>query len=503
MSRVYLIGAGPGDPGLLTLRGRELLGRADVVVYDALANEALLDLARPDAERVYVGKIAGSHALPQDGINALLAEKAGAGKTVARLKGGDPYIFGRGGEEAEYLHARGIPFEEVPGISSAIAAPAYAGIPLTHRDFCQAVTIVTGHRRAEKDGLDIDWRGLALSRATLVFVMGMRNLPLICRNLVGAGLDPGTPAAVVHRGASPAQRSVFAPLAELAQKALAAGLSNPAVIVVGPVVSLADKLGWYHRLPLFGKKIVVTRSRAQASDMARQLAELGAEVLECPGIAIRPLESFGEADSAIRRLGGYQWLVLTSANGVDCFWRRLAACGLDSRALGGLKIAAIGPGTADALSVRGIRPDFLPERFVAESVAEGLVGLLGDRMAGTRFLLPRAAAARDALPSLLRAAGAEVDIVPLYSAEPVPIAPEMLERLAEVDCISFASSSTVRNFLAQVPARKIRELGIALAAIGPITAQTLREAGLEPDIMPEKYTIADMVSAIAAHYDKA
>ncbi|MFG6376504.1 MAG: uroporphyrinogen-III C-methyltransferase, partial [Desulfovibrio sp.] len=350
--KVWLVGAGPGDPELLTIRGRECLTNADVIIYDALANPALLDCAREGAELIYVGKIAGNHALPQDEINALLVRKAREGKNVVRLKGGDPYIFGRGGEEGMWLYEHGIPFEEVPGISSAIAAPAYAGIPLTDRRAASAVSIITGHESDLNKGTH-NWQAYAQSGATLVFVMGMSNLANICRNLIDGGLAESTPAAVVYRGCTPDQKTVAAILGNLPQKVLDAGLANPAVIVVGKAVDLREKLSWFERLPLFGKRIVVTRARAQASGMAHDLAALGAEVIECPVIRVDPLEDYSVLDAAIGKLGDYDWVVFTSANGVDYFFRRLNQAGLDSRALAPCKLAAIGPGTAAALGCRG------------------------------------------------------------------------------------------------------------------------------------------------------
>lgn len=505
--KVYLLGAGPGDPGLLTLKARDVLAAADVVIYDALANDSLLGHARPDAELIYVGKVAGNHALPQREINALLVRKAKEGKVVARLKGGDPYIFGRGGEEAEELLAAGVPFEEVPGISSTIAAPAYAGIPLTHRDFASSVTIITGHENPDKPGSVHNWQALARSASTLVFVMGMKNLPDIVRNLLDAGMDPQTPAALVYRGATPRQRSLTAALRDLPQAAREAHFTNPAVIVVGKVVSLHDKLNWFEQKPLLGKSIVVTRAREQASGLAGGLAELGAEVIQCPTIEIRPLPEYAALDAAVARLADYAWLIFTSVNGVRHFWLRLEAAGKDSRALGPCKVAAIGPATADALLARGIRPDFVPERYVAEGVVEGLLAREGGQLAGRRMLLPRAAKARDVLPVELGKAGALVDVLPAY--ETIPAAGRrgaVLERLEEgsLSCVTFGSSSTVENFLSLIPAEKLKEHPeTRLAAIGPITARTLREHGLEAHIQPEEYTIPALVKTITDYFTRS
>ena len=504
--KVYLLGAGPGDPGLLTLKARDALAAADVVVYDALANDSLLGHARPDAELIYVGKVAGNHALPQHEINALLVRKAKEGNMVARLKGGDPYIFGRGGEEAEELLAAGVPFEEVPGISSTIAAPAYAGIPLTHRDFASSVTIITGHENPDKPGSVHNWQALARSASTLVFVMGMKNLPDIARNLLDAGLDPRTPAALIYRGTTPRQRSLVATLRELPQAAVDAHFTNPSVIVVGKVASLHDKLNWFEKKPLLGKSIVVTRAREQASGLARSLAGLGAEVIQCPTIEIRALPDYAELDMAVARLADYGWLIFTSVNGVRHFWHRLEAAGKDSRALGACKVAAIGPATAQAVRTPGIAPDFVPEAYIAESVAEGLIGL---GMDGKKVLLPRAREAREVLPEELRKAGAQVDVLPVY--ETVPAAAhrdEVLQRLeaGTLDAVTFGSSSTVDNFFAQIPADTIRNQPegkrVKFASIGPVTTKTLAKYGFACDIQPEDFTIPALVKALTAHYEK-
>lgn len=500
MSAVYLIGAGPGDPGLLTVRGKTLLERADVVVYDYLASDALLAHARPDAERVYVGKKAGLHALPQEKINQLLVDKAREGKTVARLKGGDPYIFGRGGEEAEALIDAGIPFEEVPGVTSTIAGPAYAGIPLTHRDFTSSVTLITGHERPDKPDSAHNWEALAASANTLVFVMGMKNLPHISANLIRAGLAPDTPAALVHWGTTARHKSLVSTLEKLPAEAEAKGFANPSVIVVGKVARLHDRLNWFERRPLFGRAVVVTRAREQASGLADRLEELGAEVIQFPTIEITPLPDYAEADAAARELESWDWAVFTSANGVDAFWKRLAAVGRDSRAFGRTRVAAIGPATAAALAARGIRADFVPEAYVAESVAEGLCR--ADDMRGRRVLIPRARQARDVLPDALARAGAEARVLPVY--ETVPAAARQDDVLAALEsgrlyCVTFGSSSTVRNFFARIsPETLKRHPDVKLACIGPVTAATLRDYGFTRPIMPERYTIPALAEAVAS-----
>lgn len=498
--KVWLIGAGPGDPGLLTLKGRDALGLADAVIYDALANPQLLAFAKSEAELIYVGKVAGQHAMPQSEINALLAEKALQKGNVARLKGGDPYIFGRGGEEALYLAERGIPFEVIPGISSAIAAPAYAGIPLTHRDFVSSVMIITGHERPDKNASALDWQSFVASKATLVFLMGMKNLPEISANLIRAGMREDMPAAVVFRGATPMQKTVFAPLRELATKAQAAALSNPAVVVVGEVTTLAERLDWYGKRPLLGRNVVVTRAREQASELGGKLAELGANVLECPAIEIAPLSDYSACDMAIKRLHEYDWVIFTSVNGVKHFWERLAYSDRDSRSLSDCKVAAIGPATAHALQTLGIRPDLVPAEYVAESVAEALLDLVGEDLQGMRILLPRAAQARMALPDKLAEHGAIVDIVPMYETRPgageIGRAKELLMQ-GRLDCITFASSSTVDNFLKLLSAEELRKHAeVQLAAIGPITAKTLSGHGLTATVQPSNYTIDGLIEAI-------
>ena len=502
--KVYLIGAGPGDPGLLTVKGRDILSKADVVVYDYLANDIFLNYARPDAERIYVGKIAGNHALTQDGINRLIIEKAKEGKIVARLKGGDPYIFGRGGEEAEELLEAGVPFEEVPGISSTIAGPAYAGIPLTHRSFSSSVTLITGHENPDKPGSVHNWKALAASANTLVFVMGMKNLPDIAKNLIDAGLAADTPAALVHWGTTARHRSLAATIGTLPEEAVRQGFTNPSVIVVGKVVSLRDRLNWFEQKPLLGKSVVVTRAREQASGLAAQLAELGAEVLQFPTIDIHPLADYSETDAAARNLRAYDWIIFTSANGVKCFWERLTAQGLDARALYGLQVAAIGPATADAVREHGINPDFVPQAYIAESVAAGLIE---QGMNGKKVLLPRAREAREVLPEELRKAGAEVQVLPVYETVPACVLrDEVLQRIeaGTLDVVTFGSSSTVDNFFAQIPATLIKALPAdkrpKFASIGPVTTATLEKHGFAADIQPKDFTIPALVDALAAAY---
>ena len=498
---VYLVGAGPGDPGLFTLRGRELLERAEVVVYDYLANPALLNFAAPSAELIYVGKKGGDHTLTQDGINQLLVEK-GRDHVVVRLKGGDPFIFGRGGEEAEELVKAGIPFEIVPGVSSTVAAPAYAGIPLSHRDFTANMAFVTGHERSDSEDSKINWKALAEGVETLVFVMGMKNLPTISENLIGNGKSPETAVAVIRWGTTPNQRTVTGTLSDIVEQVEKAHLKPPCVIVVGGVVGLREKLNWFEKRPLFGCTIVVTRAREQASDFREILAERGARTIEFPTISIAPPPSWEPLDKAITRLTSYHWLIFTSVNGVRYFFQRLFAAERDVRDLAGLKIAAIGPKTAEAVRNHGIRLDLVPGEYRAEAILDGLDS---EELENTRFLLPRAMVARDILPDTLRERGAHVDVVPTYETV-LPSGPtgELAAALdaGEVDCITFTSSSTVSNFFKVLPPDQVlpRLKGVAIASIGPITSETAREYGLEVTIEPADYTIPALADAIAEYF---
>jgi len=495
---VSLVGAGPGDPGLLTLSGMRCLAEAEVVVHDALVNPRLLDHAPASAERIYVGKSAGRHTLPQEEINRLLVERASAGKRVVRLKGGDPFIFGRGGEEAEALAAAGIPFEVVPGVTSAIAGPAYAGIPLTHRDFTASVAFVTGHEDPAKADSGIAWDRLATGAGTLVFLMGVGRLPEIVAQLTRHGRAPETPAAVVRWGTRPDQEVVTGTLAELVEKTR--GMRPPALIVVGEVVRLRERLAWFERRPLFGKRVLVTRAREQASELTRRLEAAGAEVVEYPAIAILPPESFRPLDAALGRLREFSWLILTSVNGVRFFWERLQAAGKDARALAGLRVAAIGPATAAALGAHGIRADLVPGEFKAEGLLEGLAG---EALSGAGILIARAAEAREILPEALRARGARVEVVPAYrtvknSRDVAPLRAMLEERAIQV--VTFTSSSTVTHFLdlaGPEPARLLE--GVLVASIGPVTAQTAARHGIVSQVVPDRYTIPALVEALAAH----
>lgn len=502
--KVYLIGAGPGDPGLLTLKAKRVLERADVIVYDYLANDHFLDYAKPGAEIIYVGKKGGDHTLTQDKINQLIIDKAQQGNVVARLKGGDPYIFGRGGEEAEELLEAGVPFEEIPGISSTVAGPAYAGIPLTHRDFSSSVSLITGHEDPDKPESAHNWKALVDSANTLVFVMGMKNLPDISKKLMAAGMPGDMPAALIRWGTTAKQRSLVSTIAEIPEEAGRRGFAAPCVIVVGKVVSLHDKLNWFEKRPLFGKTVVVTRAREQASGLASNLSELGAEVIQFPTIEISRLADYSKVHSAIAALDSYDWVIFTSVNGVRHFWSELRERGLDARAFKNCRIAAIGPATAEALSARGLAADLVPDSYVAEGVVKSLQAL---GMGGRRILLPRARIARDVLPDELRKAGASVDILPVYETTPgAAKREEVLKRLEknEIDCVTFGSSSTVDNFMALVPAELLRKHPeVKLASIGPITSKTLEKHGLQADIEGSEFTIPALVEAVTAYFAAA
>ena len=500
--KVYLIGAGPGDPGLVTVKGTECIGAADVVVYDYLASATLLKYAQKDAEIIYVGKKGGAHTLPQENINALLVDKAKAGRIVARLKGGDPFIFGRGGEEAEDLIAAGIPFEVVPGVTSAIAAPAYAGIPLTHRKFASTVAFVTGHEDPTKETSSIDWASIAKGIGTTVFLMGIKNLPHIAAQLIRHGKPSETPVALIRWGTTTAQVTVTGTLATIAADAERAGIKAPAVIVVGEVVGLRNSLKWFENRPLFGKKIVVTRAREQASDLVAGLTALGAECVEYPTIAVAPPADWKPVDRAIESLRSYDWLIFTSVNGVSFFFDRLFERGEDIRALGSIRTACIGPATAKKLFERGIRCDVLPDSYRAESV---VAAFGNESIAGKNILLPRAKEARPILPVELTKMGARVDEVTVYQTRQVrEHAEPLIRKLREgaVDLVTFTSSSTVKNFKSLLPEQGFAEMikGVTIASIGPITSDTARELGFDVHITAETYTIPGLVDAILKFY---
>jgi len=504
--KVYLVGAGPGDPNLITLRGKFLLERAEVVVYDYLASKKLLQHVPPAAELVYVGKKGGGlHAASQEEINQLLVDYGLAGKRVVRLKGGDPFIFGRGGEEIEELVKAGIDFEVVPGVTSATAAATYAGIPITHRNCTASVAFVTGHEAAGKEQSDVAWDKLATGAGTLVIYMGIKNLPNISKKLIDNGRSPDTPVAVVRWASTPQQRSVVGTLATISEVVQAAKIAPPALIIVGEVVKLRESIDWFERRPLFGKRIIVTRTREQASELVSKLEEYGAECLEYPTIHIEPAEDFSALDQALAELRRFDWILLTSLNAVTYFFKRLHEKGLDSRALAGCKIGVVGTATADELARHGIRADLIPAKFTGEGLAQALIA--ADGIAGKRILLPRALKAAETLPELLEQAGAAVTIAPVYqNVPPQGRKDELRAELSSgsIDLITFTSSSTVTNFLAMLDPKDVDELrGLLgrteIAAIGPVTAETVREHGLTVAVQPERHTIAALAEAVVAH----
>jgi uroporphyrinogen III methyltransferase/synthase len=481
---VYLVGAGPGDPALLTARALELIAAADVIVYDRLIPPEALEQARPEAELIYAGKERGGESVSQDEIERLLADRGrDPQRAVVRLKGGDPFVFGRGGEEAETLRAAGVPFEVVPGVTAGVAAPAYAGIPVTHRELASAVAFLTGHEDPTKPDQALDWSALAAFPGTLVVYMGVGRLEAIAQRLVEAGRDPSEPAAVIERGATSRQRVVTATLGTVASAARGEGIRPPALAVIGAVAALRERLRWFELRPLTGITVAVTRARAQASGLARRLRELGAAVVEAPAIRIEPLG--GPAPD----LKTYDLVCLTSPNGVRLLFERLFEAGLDARAFAGVTVAAIGPGTTAALRERGVIADIVPERSVAESLLEALAG-----RPAKRALVARARDARDVLPTGLREQGAEVEILPLYETVAESLSPAQLEALARADYVTFTSSSTVERLL---DAAGGRGLGHArLVSIGPVTSATLRERGLQPDVEAEAHDIDGLVEAL-------
>ncbi len=503
VGKVYLVGAGPGDPGLLTLKGQACLARADVVLYDYLANPALLGHARPEAERIYVGRRGRGAYLKQADINRLLIDQARQGRTVVRLKGGDPFVFGRGGEEAEAIAAAGIPFEVVPGVTAATAAPAYAGIPVTHRTMASTVTFVTGHEDPTKEAEALEWPKLGTAHGTLVFFMGMKTLPAIVARLTQEGRAPETPVALIHWGTWGKQRTLTGTLRDIVARSAEAQFEPPTLIVIGEVVRLRQTLNWFETKPLFGKRILVTRARAQAEEFSRLLIDAGADPVECPTIETVPPVSWASVDAAIRDVAGFRWLIFTSVNGIAPFMSRLDAAGLDTRALGHLKICCIGPRTTDELRRHGLRADLVPEEFQAEGI---LKALAREGVQGCRILIPRAEVAREILPEQLRAMGGEVQVVAVYrTVRPAASVDALREalRTRTIDMVTFASSSSVRNFadLFADQAELRRAMGdVSVACIGPITADTVRECGLEVAVQARANTIPALADAIVAHY---
>ncbi|MCF8091618.1 MAG: uroporphyrinogen-III C-methyltransferase [Desulfotignum sp.] len=502
--KVYLIGAGPGDPGLLTLKAKTCIEQADVVVYDFLASPSLLAYASKDAQLIYVGKKGGDHTLTQDKINQLLKDKAALGLNVARLKGGDPFVFGRGAEEAQELLSAGVAYEVIPGVTSAISAPAYAGIPVTHRDHTSFVSFITGHEDPKKEQSRMQWDIFARSDATLVFLMGVKNLENIVTQLIAHGKPANTPVALVRWGTTPLQQTVTGTLDTIVTKVRQAKLKSPAVIVVGHVVSLRRELAWFDKTPLFGKKIVITRARAQASGLKQELTRLGAHCIEIPTIRIKAPADNTPVMDAISRIQAYDWLVFTSVNGVKHFFDTLFGMGKDVRILGHLKFACIGPVTKQRLADFGIISDILPDTFRAESVIEAFSQA---EIQGKNVLLPRAKKARTILPEELSKMGATVDEVTAYETvldkEAGPTLIELLKK-KQIDAVTFTSSSTVSNFMSLLSLNQAPGLlkNITIASIGPITSDTARSFGLEPAIEADPFTINGLVDGLVAYYKK-
>lgn len=498
---VFLVGAGPGDASLVTCKALDCISKADLIVYDHLVNTRLLSYSRKGAEKVYVGKVGGAHTLPQEKINHLLAEEAKDGKVVCRLKGGDPFIFGRGGEEGEYLAKRGISLEVVPGVTSAVAAPAYAGIPLTHRKVASSVAFITGSEAADKASSTIAWEKIATGVDTLVFLMGVRNLPRIAAKLIEHGRHPHTPVALIEWGTLPQQRCVEGKLAEIATIAKKEKVRPPAIIVVGEVVNMRKHLRWFEDRPLFGKRILVTRAASQSPRTVEMIEELGGEPVEFPTIRIEPLVDYADLDAVIEALAEYDWIVFTSANGVEAFFSRLPQLAKDARSLSGVSICSIGPRTSDALQSLHLIPDLQAERFSSEGIVEEFrkVGLRGKNV-----LLARSDLADETLPSSLESLGAKVKDIPCYRTVMGQPDESVIADLMEgkIDVVMFTSASTARNFATIVgdDLEKIPK-GTLFASIGPVTTRTANEAGMEIQIEAGQYTIPHLIAAIQAHFE--
>jgi len=488
---VYLVGAGPGDPGLMTRRSLELIAGADAVFYDRLIPPGALSGAREDAELIYVGKQPGVPSVPQEEIGERLVEAAKRGQSVVRLKGGDPFVFGRGAEEGEALRAAGVEFEVVPGVTAGVAATAYAGIPVTHRDDASAVAFVTGHEDPEKDETALDWKALAAFPGTLVFYMGVKRLEENANALIAAGRDPEQPAAAIERGTMGGQRTVSATLRTIHEAVALAAVKAPALIVIGPVAERREELAWIERRPLYGKRVIVTRARAQASPFAATLRELGAEVVELPAIRIEPRLDAAEVREAAAAVAVYDLICLTSPNGVKLLFEAIERADLDSRALAGVTVAAIGPGTARALARHGVVADIVPERYVAEGLIEALADV---DLEGKRVLVARAGEARDVLPDHLRKRGALVDVVALYETVREQPSADAVEAAQGADYVTFTSSSTVTNLTEALVDRF--PAGARVVSIGPVTSEAVRQAGLQVDVEAERHDIDGLLQAL-------
>ena len=500
--KVYLVGAGPGDPGLITVKGLECLRKADVVIYDRLVDDSLLEKASADAEKIYVGKGRGCHAMEQKEINLLLISQAREGQTVVRLKGGDPFVLGRGGEEAEVLAANGILFEVVPGVSSAYAVPAYAGIPVTHRRLASSFTVITGHEDPEKVESSIAWDRISTGSDTLVFLMGMGNLTQIVNKLLQNGRLPSTPVAVISQGTSPGQRTLVGTLKDIDSRVQKAGFEPPAVIVVGDVVKLREHLRWFDNLPLFGKRVLVTRAEHQTRELSQLLLERGAMPVEMPVIRISSPRTWKELDKAILNLESYDWIIFTSVNAVEMFWKRLQERKLDARQFAGTKIGAIGPATARVLEERGLRPDYVPKTYTSQGF---LAGLKKQDVAGRRVLLPRADIAGNELSEGLIKLGAKVQQVTAYRTATVTDSNSQAKQMllsGEIDVITFTSASTVNGLLAILGQKWEVIKQARLACIGPNTAAALADRALKADIVAREHTIHGLVAAVELYFGR-
>ena len=496
---VYLVGGGPGDPGLLTCRGKDVLQEADVVIYDRLIETALLNHAQKDCELIYAGKKPGEHKLTQDEINELMAEKARQDKQVVRLKGGDPFLFGRGGEEAAYLKQQGIPFQVIPGITSALSVPAYAGVPATTRGKASSVAVITGHEDPDKEESSHNWEHLALGPDTLIFLMGVGNLPRICRRLIDAGRSRETPVALIERGTCPEQRSFISTLEEAGALVREDCISPPAVIVVGEVVNESENLAWRQRLPLRNLRILNTRPSHQAKKLTQMFSRAGAVVREAPAIKISPPADSEQLNNVLQQIDDYDWIVFTSQNGVDKFFRRMQELEIDIRNLAGINIAAIGSKTGGKLEDLKLKVDFMPEEFVAEEV---LSGLLNRTEAEDKILLPRTPAARSLLHDGLEEAGREVKEIAAYRTEAARIPEDVKQSLTDgvFDLITFTSSSTVTCLMEQLENTELP--AVKGAAIGPITAETAREKGIEVAVTAEEYTAEGLFNAVLKKFGR-
>ena len=500
--KVYLVGAGPGDPGLITLKGLHCLGEADVIIYDRLVDKSLLNKVRQGVELIYVGKQPKVHLMSQEQINALLVAKAREGKVVVRLKGGDPFILGRGGEEAEVLASEGIPFEIVPGVTAAIAVPAYAGIPVTHRGLSSSFAVVSGHETSSEPRSGTTRDRIATGINTLIFLMGMENLASIIAQLIEDGRSPATPVAVIQWGTTPKQQVVEGSLTDIVNRAKEANIGSPAVLIVGEVVKLRHKLRWFENKPLFGKRILVTRRREQAGALSETLSREGAEPIEIPAIEIDMAPSQAQLDNVLTRLSEFNWLLFTSVNGVDAFFNHLHQHGLDSRKLHGLKVCAIGEVTATALSKYGIQADVVPQQYSSHDI---LICLKQEGIKGKRLLLPCSQTVNQELVHGLSELGAEVEPVVVYHTLPAGSGDSKVKELlikGEVDAITFTSPSTVRGLITLMGGNVEALNKAVIACIGPVTAAAATESRLRVDVVAKKYTTNGLVEALVARYKK-